>query len=359
MSLFMVLLSKPIIFQTSKIEQQKVTIVFLHLRPNLTIYQSEMNKLSFTEAYHAFPVILTEGAVVERLRHEFRISLDDDIIHAGLIYNDRHKDLLATIYMQYLEIAERYQLPLMLMTPTRRANQERMARSVFREKNVLADNVDFLMQLRDRSTSPVYVGGLTGCRGDAYDGGNYLSIEEAMDFHLPTVHSFGEAGVDYLFAGIMPELTECIGLAKAMETTGLPSIISFMVRRDGRLMDGTYIHDAISVIDEHTSASPLCYMANCVHPDILHQALAHPRNDTALVRARFKGIQANASNLDPGELNESGSLKSSSASELANRVLSLLWEFPLKICGGCCGTDDTHIQEISEILSFHLSETEK
>ena len=77
-------------------------------------------------------------------------------------------------------------------------------------------------------------------------------------------------------------------MANAMAATGLPYIISFMVCRDGRLIDGTFIHDAIDAIEKETSTRPLCYMANCVHPDVLHQALLHPRNDTPLVRQRFQ-----------------------------------------------------------------------
>lgn len=52
---------------------------------------------------------------------------------------------------------------------------------------------------------------------------------------------FLEAKVDFLYAGIMPALVEAIGMARAMENTGLPYIISFMIRSDGKLIDGTTI----------------------------------------------------------------------------------------------------------------------
>lgn len=239
-----------------------------------------MNQLSFVDTYRTCPYILTEGAIVERLRHEFHIPLDEDLVHAALIYDDAHRDTLAGLYKQYIDIAAGHDLPLMLMTPTRRANVENIAVSAYRNRSVIPDNVRFLLQLRASALSPVYIGGLAGCRGDAYDGRYHFSVEEAMQFHYPTVRAMAEAGVDFLFAGIMPQLTETIGMANAMAATGLPYIISFMVRRDGRLMDGTFIHDAIDTVDKETTTRPLCYMANCVHPDVLHQALSHPRNDT-------------------------------------------------------------------------------
>ena len=39
--------------------------------------------------------LLTEGAIVERLKNEYHVTLDDHINHAGLIY-DAH-DNLATL----------------------------------------------------------------------------------------------------------------------------------------------------------------------------------------------------------------------------------------------------------------------
>ncbi len=227
-----------------------------------------MNQLSFVDAYRTFPYILTEGAIVERLRHEFHIPLDEHLVHAALIYDDAHRDTLAGLYKQYIDIAASHDLPLMLMTPTHRANVENIAVSAYRNRSVIPDNVRFLLQLRASALSPVYIGGLAGCRGDAYDGRYHFSVEEAMQFHYPTVRAMAEARVDFLFAGIMPQLTETIGMANAMAATGLPYIISFMVRRDGRLMDGTFIHDAIDTVDKETTTRPLCYMANCVHPDV-------------------------------------------------------------------------------------------
>ena len=116
-------------------------------------------------------------------------------------------------------------------------------------------------------------------------------------------------------------------------------------------MDGSFIHDAIDTIDKEATTRPLCYMANCVHPDVLHQALSHSHNDTPLVRERFQGLQANASVLTPEELEGCTHLESSSPEELADRLMTLLWDFPLKICGGCCGTDERHLNSFAEILT--------
>ena len=97
-----------------------------------------MNQLSFVDTYRTCPYILTEGAIVERLRHEFHIPLDEDLVHAALIYDDAHRDTLAGLYKQYIDIAAGHDLPLMLMTPTRRANVENIAVSAYRNRSVLS-----------------------------------------------------------------------------------------------------------------------------------------------------------------------------------------------------------------------------
>ena len=139
-------------------------------------------------------------------------------------------------------------------------------------------------------------------------------------------------------------------MAEVMEESKLPYIISLMINERGTLLDGNTIHEAISVIDTHTKTKPLCYMTNCVHPAILRSALSQQENRTEAVRARFCGIQANAACLSLQELDNSCALKTSDAKELAEEFRLLHRDFPLKIYGGCCGTDESHIREMIKVL---------
>lgn len=190
-----------------------------------------------------------------------------------------------------------------------------------------------------------------GCKGDAYKATDVLSEEEAFEFHSWQSSLFAEAKADFLYAGIMPALSEAIGMASAMGNTGLPYIISFMIRNDGKLIDGTTIHEAIRTIDNVTNRRPLCYMTNCVHPKVVAKALSQTYNQTAIVEKRFRGIQANTSPLSPEELDNRYDLKASDAADLSNDMLELYKDFKFKIFGGCCGTDDTHMNEIAKKLN--------
>lgn len=307
-------------------------------------------KVSFVSCYEKSPVILMEGALGERLKREYDLPSDDMIAFADIIYRKGGQEALCAIWTQYIDIARKYNLPFMATTPTRRANKERVFSAGYDEAIVL-DNVGLLRQLQGTSDVEMYIGGLLGCKGDAYNVTQILQPNDAKEFHSWQADLFMQAGVDFLYAAIMPALAEAIGMARAMEGTELPYIISFMVRENGKLLDGTTINDAISQIDNSVHRQPICYMTNCIHPDVLYKALSHDFNQTLLVKQRFHGIQANTSALSPEELDNSAELKCSDCTELARSMQRLTAIMSLKIAGGCCGTDNTHISAIAQIMS--------
>lgn len=309
--------------------------------------------MNFTDCFNERDAILMEGGIGERLKREYTIYPDKNVALASNIYNEASRKALAEIFSQYIKVAQTYDFPLMLTTPTRRANKTNVSKSDF-DENIIFDNVRFLRELKDEYSANAYIGGLMGCRGDAYKATEVLSIEEAEEFHSWQTKLFQNEGVDFLFAGIMPALSEAIGMAKAMENTGIPYIISFMLRDNGKLIDGTTIQDAIKSIEEATLRKPLCYMTNCVHPRILSKALSFPFNRTELVRTRFLGIQANSSPLSPEELDQCCELKTSDSTILADEMMKLHQQYPLKIFGGCCGTDATHLEAIAKRLKYYL-----
>jgi S-methylmethionine-dependent homocysteine/selenocysteine methylase len=302
--------------------------------------------MSFISCYETNPVILMEGALGERLKREYHLYPDGIVALADMIYRPKGKEALFELWNQYIDIAKAYNLPFIATMPTRRANIERVEKAGY-DKNIILDNVSALKLLRDSTDVEMYIGGLMGCRGDAYKPGEFMVPAEAKEFHSWQADLFVQAGVDFLYAGIMPTLPEAHGMAMAMEQTGLPYIISFMLRDTGSLLDGTTIHDAIEKIDSIVERKPVCYMTNCIHPTVLYQALSWDFNQTPLVRQRFHGIQANTSALPPEQLDNSEDLKCSDSFELAQAMYKLTEVMSLKIVGGCCGTDDSHIREIA------------
>jgi S-methylmethionine-dependent homocysteine/selenocysteine methylase len=239
----------------------------------------------------------------------------------------------------------------MLMTNTRRANRERAEKDGLLYKNVMADYAKFLRELSRNFTCPTFIGGTIGSKGDAYTGEGVLTAKEAADFHSWQIERLVLSDIDFIFVSLMPSIAETIGIASLAAQIGLPYIISFMVYRNGKLPDGHTLHQAIEMIDESVSKKPLCYMCNCIHPQILSEALSKPDNQTALMKERFHGIQANAACADPRELEQSGIVLSSSPNELAEIIAQLCQTIDLRICGGCCGTNSKHLRAMAEKLS--------
>ena len=136
-----------------------------------------------------------EGALGERLKREYGIYFDAHVAMAGLIYDDKSRTALRNLWSEYISIAKEYRLPLMVTTPTRRANRERIGRAQL-EKNIIEDNVYFLNHIRDSSAITMYVGGLMGCKGDAYKATEVLDINVAEEFHSWQADLFKAAGAD-------------------------------------------------------------------------------------------------------------------------------------------------------------------
>ena len=145
---------------------------------------------------------------------------------------------------------------------------------------------------------------------------------------------------------------EAIGIVNAAKYFGIPVVISFTVETDGNLPSGESLAQAITAVDEQTSGYTTHYMINCAHPshfvDVLKQAKGY------WIR-RIGGIRANASCKSHEELDNSETLDTGDKHELAEGYHMLRELLPnLKVIGGCCGTDHTHLDQICNTLFGQL-----
>jgi len=308
--------------------------------------------MSFEKIFQESKVILTEGALAERLKTEFNVKMDGSINHAGLIYYK--PEILELLYRQYIDIGLKYNLPIMIMTPTRKVNYESINKSNFRNKDILSDSCSYLNRIKvsyKEYSQNIMIGGLLGCKGDAYSGEKILGVEESYIFHKKQTIQFQKENIDFLFAGIMPEINEAMGMAMAIAYTNIPYIISFMVEKNGCLIDGATISDAIKMIDDKVNPKPICYMTNCIHPTNLINSLSDNKNKNSSQLKRFKGIQANASTLCPEKLNNCNILQQDDCNNIIEEMYFLQKHFDLKIFGGCCGTDEKFLEFLARKLT--------
>lgn len=310
---------------------------------------SKINHTAFEILLNNSPFVLGEGAVIERLRRNKDLELDPYLVNSAFIYDNAKRTFLESICRQYLDIGRELDVPLLMSTPTWRASRERIAAAGLAGVDVNGDNFRFLDTLRESYggyAEKVVICGLMSCRGDAYKPAEALTVDEAQEFHAWQAGKLADAGVDFLLASTLPALSEATGLALALAATGQPYMISFVVRPEGTLLDGTTLKDAIAAIDAAVTPCPLAYMINCTHASFARSALLHGTNSSAMVRRRVIGLLANTAALSPEGLNESASLVEEDPEVFGRLVAGLHGELGLKILGGCCGTDERHIRAL-------------
>lgn len=312
------------------------------------------NHAAFLRVLHDAPRVLTEGSVVERLRRHPEGQLDPHVANTSLLFGPEGREALATIYRDYRDIGLRHGLPTLLLTPTWRANAERLERAGLAGRDVYTEAVGLLAGLRDEvggQGASVFIGGLVGCRGDAYQPAQALPRGEAAAFHAPHVEALARAGVDFLVAQALPALSEAEGLALAMARTGAPFLLSFVLRPTGTMLDGTPLGEAVARIDGLPGARPTAYMVNCVHPSVFREGMSHSLAASPSLRARVVGLQANTSRLSPEELDGRAELDSETPDAFAREMVRVHSELGTRLLGGCCGTDEQHIAALAGALT--------
>jgi homocysteine S-methyltransferase len=119
------------------------------------------------------------------------------------------------------------------------------------------------------------------------------------------------------------------------------------VRADGTVLDGTPLRAAIERIDAATASAPAGYGINCVHPSVIAGALA-TAGDAA---RRVSYFQANASALQPDELDGRDELDADDPEALAVAMRDVGRRFGIRALGGCCGTGTAHIDALARAFS--------
>lgn len=284
----------------------------------------------------------------ELLRRDPRVAFDPHIAHAGLIYDDEARELLAGVHERYLAIGRHAGLPMIAFADTWRASASRVAASIFAGRTVNRDNVEFLRGVAAQSGADVIVGALTGPAGDAYDPQQALSGDEALRYHAGQIAELAAANVDLIVAATLPSLREAKAIATLLSASGAAWMVSFVVRPSGVLLDATPLGDAINEIDDTVAVPSIGYSLNCVHPDIARQALS---TLTPKVRRRLIAFQGNTSARTPEELDNLPHVDSTDPQPFAASVLELMQCSSVRIVGGCCGTDASHIRALSQRLT--------
>ena len=258
-------------------------------------------------------------------------------------------EALRAYYTSYIEIAAQHEVGIVLDTPTWRANPD-WGDLLGYSAEALADfdrrGVALLEEVRSTAGNAgprVVISGCIGPRGDGYRVNSQMTAEDAQRYHEAQVQTFADTEADLVSALTLTYADEAVGVARAAQAAGIPSVVSFTVETDGRLPSGQALGEAIEEVDAQTDGSVAYFMINCAHPTHFADVLEEGGD----WRDRIRGLRANASEKSHAELDEAEELDTGDPQALARHYRELQTPLPnLSVVGGCCGTSHVHVAEI-------------
>jgi S-methylmethionine-dependent homocysteine/selenocysteine methylase len=280
----------------------------------------------------------------------FREGLDlPEFASYVLLRDPAGVEALRRYYGDYLEIARRRGTGFTLDTPTWRANAdwgEKLGDSAAALAEVNREAVALAEEIRGAEESagtPIAICGTIGPRGDAYHPEELMSAEAAERYHRAQIGVFAETSVDMVGAYTLTYAEEAIGIVRAAAANEMPVVISFTLETDGRLPSGQSLGEAINLVDAETDGASAYFMINCAHPS--HFAAVIEGGGAWL--ERLGGIRANASSKSHAELDQATELDAGDPDALGAEYRALKSRLPsARVLGGCCGTDQRHVDSI-------------
>ena len=297
-------------------------------------------------------LFLTDGGIETTLI--FHQGFDLPLFAAFvLLDDDGGTEALRRYYEPYIELARERGLGFVLETPTWRASPRWAAELGYSAEQLDGLNrkaIALMEELRDTEDGavPIVISGCIGPQDDGYSPETTLSADEARDYHSTQIGTFADTSADMVSALTLTYADEAVGIARAAQQAGLPSVISFTLETDGRLPSGQGLGEAIEQVDAETDSAPAYYMLNCAHPTHFDDAI----EGGAAWTTRIRGLRANASTKSHAELDESEELDEGDPDDLGPRYAALRDRLPrLNILGGCCGTDRRHVCAVRDAWS--------
>jgi S-methylmethionine-dependent homocysteine/selenocysteine methylase len=293
---------------------------------------------------------LTEGGQETEIMHKFGFELPHFAM-LPLLDNPRAMAELRAMYVRYLDTAARHGFGVVMGGLDYRASPD-WASLLGYSGPALADiqmrAIDFLRDVAkpyQGQVPAILYAGIVGPRGDAYELNRTITADEAEDYHSEQLTNLAKADVDLVEAMTFNSVDEVIGLARAATSIGLPLSASFTLDNSTRrLVSGPTLKDAIETVDAQAGdARPAFYGINCSHPLEFTPAI-----EPGEWFNRVRVLRPNAAMMDKISLCTLGHLEAGDPAYLGELMGGLARQYPhIDMWGGCCGTWETHLEEIA------------
>ncbi|CAI7658291.1 unnamed protein product [Penicillium crustosum] len=293
-------------------------------------------------------LFLTEAGIETTLIYKRNIHLPS-FSTLPLLSTKEGTKALTSIYQDYINIALAHSTGIVLETRTWRGSPSwasELGLSIPQVLDLNREAVNILQDLRrefQTPSTPIVISGTLGTLQDAYKDST-ISFSRAQENYRSQVHVLAEEGVDMLSIMTVTNLNEGIAAITVAREFNLPIHVSFSIEIDGRLRGGRTLDDVIHEVDRLTENYTTYFGVNCAHPRHIMTALRDLPKD---VRLRIGSIRGNASLKSHEELDNTLVLDRGDVSVYVGESFGLLNLLPeLKVVGGCCGTDEEHLEAL-------------
>lgn len=294
---------------------------------------------------------LTEGGIETEIMYKWGYELP----HFAMFPLLERRDAAETIrgmYRRYLDVAARYGMAGLIGGFDYRASPDWGALLGYSPEALADANIGAIAFLRemareyDGQIADACIVGYLGPRGDAYRLNRSITEDEAADYHAVQMATLKRAGADLAWAMTFNNPAEARGVVRAAKALGMPLALSFSLGSDSRLASGPTLSEAVENVETASDGYPVFYALNCSHPVEFEPALAPGR-----WQERLRCIRPNAAKMDKIALCKLGHLEEGDPHELGLEMASVARRFPaMDIWGGCCGTCETHLDQIARRL---------
>lgn len=294
-------------------------------------------------------IYLTEAGTETDVLYKWGFELPEFAMFT-LLGDPEADKVIDALFRRYFEVAAKHGAGMLLNAHDYRASPDwatklgYSAEDLTRIQHEIIAFLDRLRQeYRDRVTD-VFVAACIGPRGDAYGTGDEITEDEARRYHSVQIGNLKGTAADMVTAVTFSNIAEAIGVIRAADDAGYPIGVSFNLGPNGRLRSGPSLREAIEATDQATGGMAAWFGTNCAHPLEFAPALA----EAGAWRDRLRYVRPNAAKVDKIALCKIGHLEDGDPPELGRELAEALSDFPnVDIVGGCCGTDERHLDHIA------------
>jgi S-methylmethionine-dependent homocysteine/selenocysteine methylase len=222
-------------------------------------------------------------------------------------------------------------------------------------KELLSLNLEALLAALGKNDVRIAIS--LGPANDCYKPELAPDVQEAQFFAqkqyelcIEVLHRFGLTLADVV---ILHETigtdSEALGISQAAQILNIPLIISFVVDRQGFLLNGKTVEQAISRIDRETKGFVEGFSLNCCSPYAFDQAVSS-FEDKNLIK-RIIGFYPNSWDANPSSYETGEVLEEPRKADSIRRIAEIGRRYDLKFVGGCCGFGYHDIKLLASLVA--------